>query len=85
MENETGTCSKSDISIENTEDPWIFNDLVRPPPVNPGQQENAKKHCKVSLYYYKKNSEYYSDLILQTFPFYSDPILQTFPFFFSCN
>ena len=82
MENETGACSKSDISIENTTDPWIFNDLVRPPPVNPGQQENAQKHCKVSLYY-KKNSEYYSDLILQTFPFIVVPCCKLF--LFSCN
>ena len=47
LEAETGHFIKSDDSAENTNDPWVFNDLVKPPPPTNPNMENSKEFCKV--------------------------------------
>ena len=50
LEAESGNLPNSEKTIENTNDPWIFNDLVKPPPTNSNSQDgNQKKICKVLI------------------------------------
>ena len=45
---ETGHLVNSENTIETTNDPWVFNDLVKPPPTNPNSQDdNQREICKV--------------------------------------
>lgn len=45
---ENGRLDNSNNTIENTNDPWIFNDLVKPPPINPNLPDQ-KQICKVFI------------------------------------
>jgi len=47
---ETGDLANAGNTIENTNDPWLFNDLIKPPPTNPNLQEDQKEICKVIIH-----------------------------------
>ena len=46
---ETGHLVNSENTIETTNDPWVFNDLVKPPPTNPNLQDE-REICKVFFF-----------------------------------
>ena len=73
---ETGHLVNSENTIETTNDPWVFNDLVKPPPTNPNSQDDNQREIfkvffsltllEIIEILYQKFYLYCSDLIMQT-------------------